>query len=65
MEMKQMLCFLFISVNGETAMGTTINGDESTVDGFGGDDEDGKDKCSDLATDENSSDSDGDSTGMR
>lgn len=37
-------------------MATTINDDESTVDCD--DDGDGKNKCSDLATDENSSDSD-------
>lgn len=56
MELKQMLLFLFISVNGETAMATTINVNESTAscdcDG------DGINKCNGLATDENCSDSD-------
>lgn len=48
-----LFCFLFIAVNDETKIATTINSNESTVDCDG----ESSYKCSDLATDDSLSDS--------
>lgn len=48
-----LFCFLFIAVNDETKIASTINSNESTVDC----DEESRYKCSDLATDDSLSDS--------